>query len=774
MWLGLMPLGAATFTVVNVGDAGQGTLRQAILDANDLPGKDFIRFAIPGPGPYKISLSSGLPQISDPVEIDGSSQPGYAGRPLIEVDGSLAGQVSGLLILGGDSVVRGLCLNGFQEHGINIESGGGNLIEGNFIGTDVLGKLAPGNGGAGITVFQSTGNVLGGTHPASRNVLSGNGFGVYIEGDGASGNRIEGNWIGTDESGLAGLGNKLYGVYLHDAPGNTVGGSDAQARNLVSGNDQSGILIWGSGAIGNLIWGNYLGTDRFGKTALGNGADGISIVDASGNQVGGSAPGAGNLISGNAWNGIGIYGTAASYNIVQGNSIGVDVAGAVRLGNGFAGVEVTNGPNNVVGGILPGAGNLISGNGDSGIALRSGASATLIQGNFIGTDAQGGAALGNAQGGIYLYGVSNCVIGGTQLAAGNIISGNSKVGLAIGDPGATGNQILGNSIGTMADGISALGNQWHNIEIVNAASFNVIGGRQRGAANRIAFAQTAGYDGIRVRNGCIGNRIQGNSIFSNSGLGIDLGIDGVTPNDPGDPDEGANRLQNYPVLASASGRYRTTVTGSLDSRPNTSMELDFYESAAADPTGYGEGQTWIGSWPLATDSTGHAVFSAILTNAAPVTGFISATATDPEGNTSEFSSCVENATGLVIDTDGDGLPDDYEAVFGLDGRNHSDGAGDADGDGVTNLKEFLAGTDPRDPADGLRIMALQGWGNRLRLGFSTIFGRSYRVEAAPALDGKWSELGAPVLGHGGVAWVWIAPNLSGGEPPRFFRVKLLH
>ncbi len=767
-----MPLGAATFTVVNGGGAGPGTLRQAILDANDLPGKDFIRFAIPGAGPHKISLRSGLPQISDPVEIDGSSQPGYAGHPLIEVDGSLAGQVSGLLILGGDSVVRGLCLNGFQEHGINIESGGGNLIEGNFIGTDVLGKLALGNGGAGITVFQSTGNVLGGTHPASRNVLSGNVFGVYIEGDGASGNRIEGNWIGTDESGLAGLGNQLDGVYLHDAPGNTVGGSDAQARNLISGNDQSGILVWGSGATGNLVQGNYLGTDRSGKTALGNGADGISIVDASGNQVGGAAPGAGNLISGNALNGLGIYGTAASNNLVQGNFIGVDVAGTIRLGNGFAGVGITNGPNNVVGGILPGAGNLISGNGDSGLALWSGASATLIQGNFVGTDLLGAAALGNAQGGIYLYGVSNCLIGGTQLAAGNVISGNSKVGISIGDPGATGNRILGNSIGVMADGLSALGNQWHNVEILNAASFNVIGGRQRGAANRIAFAQTAGYDGIRMRNGCVGNRIQGNSIFSNSGLGIDLGIDGVTPNDPGDPDEGANRLQNHPILASASGRYRTTVMGSLDSLPNTPMELDFYESPEADPTGYGEGQTWIGSWPLATDSAGHAAFSAILTNAAPVTGYISATATDPEGNTSEFSPCVKNATALVIDTDGDGLPDDYEPVFGLDGRNPSDGAGDADGDGLTNLDEFRAGTDPHDPADGLRIVAWQGWGNRLRLGFPTVFGRGYSVEAAPALEGKWTELGAPVLGHGGVAWVWIAPNPSGGEPPRFFRVKL--
>ena len=764
-------MAGATFKVVNVNDAGVGSLRQAILDANDFPGLDSIAFSIPGTGMHTIALTAGLPQIVDPVVLDGTTQPGYAGRPLVQLDGTRAGVVHGLLVLGGGSVVRGLCINRFELDGIHIESGGENIIEGNFIGTDLTGRLPLGNAAVGITVYESSDNRIGGTN--AGNVISANRLaGIYIAGESSTRNQIQGNWVGTDVLGGTNLGNTLDGVYIYDAPGNIVGGNDSRVRNLISGNGGSGVSIYGNGAAGNKVFGNFVGTDSSGKFALGNSGDGVTITDAGGSLIGGVTPSARNLLSGNVWSGVGISGASASQTLVQGNFIGVDVTGSARLGNGYTGVDVADGPSNSVGGVLAGAGNLISGNSDSGVALRAGATGSVVQGNFIGTDVLGSLSLGNAAGGIYIYGAANCLIGGTVPEAGNLISGDQKVGISIGDPGATGNVVQGNFIGTTADGLSAMGNQWHGIEILNSASNNIVGGHARGAANRIAFAQTAGYDGIRVRDGCIGNRIQGNSVFSNSDLGIDLGVGGVTPNDPGDLDVGANMLQNFPVLTSASGRFLTTVNGTLDTLPSRSYELDFYVNAAPDPTGYGEGERWIGSRFVTTDASGHANFSATLTNSAAVIGFVSSTATDASGNTSEFSLCVSNNSTLGPDTDGDGMPDEFETAFGLNPQNKADAAADADHDGVSNLREFLAGTNPRDATDALRILALEQSGSRLRLSFATVPGHSYSVEFTDTLGAAWSGLSSPLPGTGSPVWLWTTNAGGAGTRQRFYRVKL--
>ena len=497
---------------------GNCTLRAAIMEANSLAGVDTIAFSIPGAGPHTIQPTLDLPKITDPVIIDGYTQTGATPNtnPMttgsnavlkIELDGTkvVSGGQSGLLILAGSSTVRGLAINRFASMGIMDFENGGNTIEGNFIGTDVTGTISRGNGQSGVWVSTSN-NTIGGTTPAARNVISGNNVrGVMIV---ETGNIVQGNFIGTDVTGAFDLGNSNSGVFISATSGNIIGGTVAGARNLISGNDNAGV-------------------------SLTNGSTG---------------------------------------NTVQGNFIGTDVTGTLAVGNRYDGVEVENAPNNLIGGTTAGAGNVLSGN-HSGIYIGgNGATGNLVQGNFIGTDFSGTAALANVGDGIELRFTS------------------------------------GNSIGGAADG----------------------------AANTIAFN---GGDGVAVFSG-VDNAILPNSLFSKVGLGIDLIPNGVTPNDAGDGDTGANNLQNFPVLTSATSG-STTVVGTLNSKANTQFRIEFYSNSACDPSGYGEGETFLGSTDVNTDGNGNASFVFNSSASVPVGYFITATATDPNNNTSEFSQCMQ-------------------------------------------------------------------------------------------------------------------------------------
>src|SRR5215207_7416596 len=170
---------AVTFVVTNVNDSGAGSLRQAILDANANPGADSISFNITGPS-LRIQPLLGLPDIVDPVVIDGSTQPGFSGAPIIEMDGSKSA-VRALFVNAPGSTIRGLVINEFHTGAIFIgPAGGGSHVEGCYLGTDVTGKIAIPNGGAGVGVFSSN-NVIGGFTPSARNVISGNnGAGVEV------------------------------------------------------------------------------------------------------------------------------------------------------------------------------------------------------------------------------------------------------------------------------------------------------------------------------------------------------------------------------------------------------------------------------------------------------------------------------------------------------------------------------------------------------------------------------------------------------------------
>jgi parallel beta-helix repeat protein len=745
---------AATFTVTNVNDSGAGSLRQAITDANASPGPDTITFNLPGSA-HTIALLTSLPAITGPVVIDATTQPGYAGRPLIELNGTGAGTAAGLQLLAGNSTVRGLVINRFRGGGIVIQTGGTNVIQGNFIGVNTNGTAVLTNGDDGVLI-KSSGNLVGGSATAARNVISGNATnGVHLSGTSATGNTIQGNYIGTDASGTQALGNLSDGISLFQASGNVIadnvvsgndgsglyfsqpqtsnnlvqgnvigttaagnqalgntfsgvsiwsansniiGGQLPSARNIISGNRLDGIFITNSlgnsiagnyigldssgqlavpnlnngislsgansnhiggsaaterniisgnglngvemynGSSGNLLEGGYLGTDVTGRAGVGNGSRGVQI-DSSHNTIGGTVPGAGNLISGNSANGIFLTGSNAVNNVIQGNFVGTGVGGTNAIGNFNSGISISGAAQNLIGGTVSGAGNLVSGNLSAGILLTGlGASGNQIQGNYIGTDYAGQHAISNSFEGITCNGAVSNVIGGQATGAGNLISGNNTRGIWL--ENASWNSIVNNSIGTALDGVSPLGNKSIGVDCDAGSTNNVIGGVVAAAGNRIAFNTGAGVWVHTATTNAINNLITCNLIFSNSALGIDLGPAGVTTNDPCDVDIGGNMLQNFPVLTQAVYGVGTTIRGTLGSTANSTFLLQFFANPACAPSGHGQGHTYLGNLSVSTDGSCNANFLTTLPVSVPVGFVITSTATDNANNTSEFSACV--------------------------------------------------------------------------------------------------------------------------------------
>ena len=311
----------------------QCTLRAAIQEANGTEAPDIITFNIPGAGPYTIQPQSMMATVY-PVIIDGTTQPGYAGSPIIELDGTNSTDGGGLVIAGGNSTVRGLVINR-SGVAIRLLGASGNVIEGNYLGTDVSGTVDLGNY-SGVFVNDSSNNTIGGTTPQARNLISGNVIGVQIN---TTSNRLQGNFIGTNGSGTEALGN-VEGVWIYNAPGNTIGGGwPPGAGNVISGNSEHGVLITGEYASGNQVQGNLIGTDVTGTVAVGNG-NGVVILHAPNNVVGwdptAGPPAPPNLITGNG-NGVFISGSAATGNKVMNNTIG-SPGGGTPPGNSAFGV----------------------------------------------------------------------------------------------------------------------------------------------------------------------------------------------------------------------------------------------------------------------------------------------------------------------------------------------------------------------------------------------------------------------------------------------------
>ena len=297
--------GVPGFVVSNTLDSGDGSLRQAILNANARIGGDTITFAIPGSGVHSIAPATGLPAITDSVILDATTQPGYAGTPLIELNGTAAA-ASGLNLNASDSVIRGFTINRFAGGGISVQ-GTNNRIEANWLGLNAAGTAASPNGN-GIIV-NSSGNTIGGVTAAARNVISGNTIaGVQIAAPAARANVVTGNYIGTNPAGVLDLGNLQAGVIII-GEANVVGGLTPAERNIISGNNQTGVRL-ALGATANIIQGNFIGTDVSGTLSLANG-EGVSVgvngaSSASSNTIGGLAAGAGNLIAFNTTVGVSV------------------------------------------------------------------------------------------------------------------------------------------------------------------------------------------------------------------------------------------------------------------------------------------------------------------------------------------------------------------------------------------------------------------------------------------------------------------------------------
>lgn len=543
--------------------------------------------------------------------------------------------------IGGTNSGAGNILSGNNARGVLIiNSNGvnatGNVIQGNYIGTDINGLAALPNRTNGVVISGASGNLIGGAGASARNLISGNfGSGIFVTLTGASNNCIQGNFIGTKSTGTNALPNTYSGITLYGVSGTLIGGTNAGSGNLISGNLQNGIYLQATNGGAHQVLGNFIGTDLNGQYAISNNLSGIWI-ESGGNQIGGAGA-ARNLISGNGNHGIYLTGSGASNNVIQGNFIGTDATGSAALANGssgqYSGIFANGAPMNTVGGSQSRTGNLISGNGDKGITLSgSGSTGNVIQGNYIGTDRGGTNALPNTNGGIYIYNASTNTIGGTNAGAGNLISGNNADGIYV--SAATNTVIQGNFIGTQVNGVSALGNLWHNIEFLNNSSYSVVGGVVAAADNRIAFTRTPQYDGVRVRAGSVGNQILRNSIFSNGagsvkGLGICVGATGVNSN-------------GLPVFTMAiTDTSGLIVSGSLTNTPNASFQLQLYANTAPNISGYGEGFLWLGATNLTTDAAGRSSFIWYLNASVPAGQYLSATLTDTTNNTGEFAADIQ-------------------------------------------------------------------------------------------------------------------------------------
>ena len=690
-------LSIPTFTVTNTNDSGAGSLRQVITDANLTGVPELVTFNIGGAGVKTITPATPLPQITSPVIIDALTQPGATcSNPLIEINGINAGAGANGLHVSSAGDIRGLVINRFNGNGMLFDTVGNNTVRCSRIGTDPTGMTALGNGrnglyfnevsnntigGAnnegnlisanstvtlanggeifdgGIRMFRSGDNVIqgniigpridgssfnltqrtciylaggtnsqiGGTTAAERNVVNSCDRGISLSNSHA--NMVQGNYVGLSLNGetAPGLTIKIRGIEIISSRDNLIGGPTAGSGNVISNTafefDSAGIFVNGALSENTVIQGNRIGTNAAGTVAVPN-KRGIYIFASAKALIGGTTPGERNIISGNTEAGIqmvNLEGQAFPISQITGNYIGLNAAGTAVIPNGF-GIEISGtAPNNTI------SGNVISGNTTAGIKLS--APDNAINSNLIGTDPTGTLDRGNGTGILLGPEATGTLIGGANNTLRNIISGNDLgIATATGATTANGNQIQNNFIGTAMNGTSPLPNSQDGIRLES--------GNNSIISNVIAFNS---QKGVNIFATGTGNLISRNSIHTSgttsAHIGIDLGNNGVTLNDNGDGDL-ANNQQNFPVLLSATG---TAFQCNLNSTPNSTFTIEFFTNPVAEPSGFGEGKTYLGSMNVTTNATGNVNFTYVPTVGVFGGEHITATATNANGDTSEFS-----------------------------------------------------------------------------------------------------------------------------------------
>ncbi len=830
---------------IKIGEDPQGnpicgggcTLIAAVTEAGSSPGADKIAFNIPGTGPHTIEplkvgstvVPLSLP-IVDSVTIDGTTEPDHADKPMIETG------YYGFLIAADNCTVRGLVIN--RCTGIEIQSNY-NLIEGNFIGTDVTGTVARPNECYGVVINRGNRNAIGGVELSARNIISGNDCGGIKVYKSQESTVIAKNFIGTDITGKKGFTYSGTGVDIVDSQNVLVGGKTEKWGNLISGNSYGVVVLSDMSTSGNtLIWYNAIGSDADGNALIGNALDGIVCqrveenVSMFGNLIGGSGwvgtgpggstgfrngirisrskdvniyangigikydgtgilrnaesavridessgikvqlntiagngtgvwisgnygPAENNEVSGNAigWNktgkscfgnagdGILITGSGArnnkifanlvsgsgkveggkqgymngihivksNNNTIRSNVIGRSTTGTTSCPNKECGIKIENASDNLIGGSTTKDGNTISDN-RTGVHIVSTGSVTqynTLSANRIGTNEKSDEIIGNKRDGVVIEGINaknnavmNNVIGGNGTDASNAGQQN---GIRI--ENGSDNKIKGNFIGTNSEGDVRLANKGHGIRVTNSNGNKIIGiGYLQG--NLIAFN---GEDGVYIESGNK-NYIRGNSIYDNGGLGIDLGVNGVRASQS----QRANNMVQWPALTSASPYTgKTAIIGDVIDSPNTTYHIDFYSNKTCDPSGHGEGRTHLGSAERTTDANGDKHFALTFDTVVPTGQFITATSTDPGGNTSEFSNCVEVSEGRG-DRDSDGIADIIEAF--------APNEGDGNGDGVTD--------DEQSNVASFQLIDDKGYATYAVSGECTALAISYPLEEA--------------------------------------------
>ena len=467
----------------------------------------------------------------------------------------------------------------------------------------------------GLRVFNAAGAVVKG--------LNIRGFTKGIQFYNSPNCKVTGCYIGVNETASDTVSNDIGLEFIAGSHKALIGGNSVTDRNIISGNRHIGIRLLDVDSC--TVSGNLIGTDRTGTRALPN-YDGMSMEGVVRYCViGGTTVAERNIISGNTDYGLPLFGVGATGNVVIGNYIGTDISGTQPLGNTY-GVLFDDGSfGNRVGGASAAERNIISGNVGYGVFFyNNGTHDNRLINNYIGTDCNGNSAVANTAG-IIIDGISY-----KNIIDGNIISGNTQVGVGINITGSDSNVLVRNKIGVSASD-TPLPNGMDGIRISQGPKQTVIGGS---SAEGNVIANNGGCGVYITNDNCKQNLISCNSFYNNGGLAIDLFSPGVNANDAGDTDDGANGKLNFPVISSiVQSGGGVVVEGTLDTRQPEQCEVQLYR-AATDPTGHGEGRDYLVS--VTPSSNGD--WSATLFGLSP-NEYVTAIAIDAMGNTSEFSRC---------------------------------------------------------------------------------------------------------------------------------------